>query len=408
MTCWHTTTPARIGSLCSGYEGLAMGLQAVIGGQVVWQADNDPHATRILAERFPDVPNLGDITTVDWTRVAPVDWVCAGYPCQPFSHAGLRKGTADERHLWPHVAAAIRALRPQHVLLENVAGHVTLGFDVVLADLAALGFDAWWGVVRASDAGAPHGRARLFVVASDTSGERHGSRQDGRGLGCLDGADEGEARQRERSRAVAGDRSATTPADPGGGSLAGAGATGNGLSVTAEHRALTPADPNIAGSQRPQSAERYDLSARSAPPDAERSGRHGWPLEPQRDAQVGTAAAGSRENAPADPHDSTHDRQWPRAQSRSRIEKVAWGVYEPAVRRWEHALGWPAPSPTEPGRSGRRLSPRFVEWMMGLPDGWVTGIDIPRNAQLRVLGNGCVPQQVALAVRTLLPMAVAA
>ena len=67
--------------------------------------------------------------------------------------------------------------------------------------------------------------------------------------------------------------------------------------------------------------------------------------------------------------------------------------------RWEQVLGRPAPSPTEPGKDGRpRLSPRFVEWMMGLPDGWVTGVGIPRSAQLKALGNGVVPQQSALAL----------
>lgn len=66
-------------------------------------------------------------------------------------------------------------------------------------------------------------------------------------------------------------------------------------------------------------------------------------------------------------------------------------------------LGRPAPRPTEPGKTAERLSPRFVEWMMGLPEGWVTDVPgLSRNAQLRILGNGCVPQQVELALRLLL------
>jgi len=84
---------------------------------------------------------------------------------------------------------------------------------------------------------------------------------------------------------------------------------------------------------------------------------------------------------------------------------VAWGPYEAAIRRWELTLGRPAPSPVEPGRGGRpRLAPRFVEWLMGLADGHVTGPDLalPRTAQLRILGNGVVPQQAAHAVRLLL------
>lgn len=76
-----------------------------------------------------------------------------------------------------------------------------------------------------------------------------------------------------------------------------------------------------------------------------------------------------------------------------------FGPYAAAIHRWEQVLGRPAPSPTEPGKDGRpRLSPAFVEWMMGLPDGWVTGVGIPRSAQLKALGNGVVPQQSALAL----------
>jgi DNA (cytosine-5)-methyltransferase 1 len=86
-----------------------------------------------------------------------------------------------------------------------------------------------------------------------------------------------------------------------------------------------------------------------------------------------------------------------------------WGEYEPAIRRWEHVLGCPAPPPAEPGPAGRpRLSAAFAEWMMGIP-GLVTGVPgIPRTGQLRVIGNGVVPQQAAAALRLLIAAAVAA
>jgi DNA (cytosine-5)-methyltransferase 1 len=85
-----------------------------------------------------------------------------------------------------------------------------------------------------------------------------------------------------------------------------------------------------------------------------------------------------------------------------RGDAPAWGVYGPAIERWQRILGRPAPAPTEPGRTGPRLSPRLVEWLQGLPDGWVTGVPgLSRNAQLRLLGNGVVPQQGALALRML-------
>lgn len=160
----------RIGSLCSGYEGLGAAVQAVLGGELAWVADVDPDASRLLAHRFPGVPNLGDVKAVDWPSLGDVDVLCGGYPCQPFSQAGRRLGAEDERHLWPYIARAIGALRPPLVVLENVHGHLTLGFDQVLADLAGLGYDAEWTVVTASAAGACHRRARLFVLAFPATG----------------------------------------------------------------------------------------------------------------------------------------------------------------------------------------------------------------------------------------------
>lgn len=154
----------NIGSLCTGYGGLDMALD----GDTVWVSDIDKHAAKLLAHRFPTVPNLGDLTAVDWEAVEPVDIITAGYPCQPFSHAGKREGQNDERHIWPHIANAIRVLRPGYVFLENVAGHLSLGLGDVLADLAKAGYDTEWVCVRASDVGAPHRRERLFILATDT------------------------------------------------------------------------------------------------------------------------------------------------------------------------------------------------------------------------------------------------
>ncbi|QZZ32605.1 DNA cytosine methyltransferase [Streptomyces sp. ST1015] len=162
-----------------------MAVQQVFGGTVAWVSDNDPGAARILTHHHPSVPNLGDLTAVDWSGVEPVDIVCGGYPWQPFSLAGDLKGTDDARHLWPHIARALRVLRPRYAVFENVANHLRLGFDTVLADLADLGFDAEWAVVRADEVGAPHKRRRLFVLATaaDTphvGHERSGSTRGGR------------------------------------------------------------------------------------------------------------------------------------------------------------------------------------------------------------------------------------
>lgn len=141
----------------------------MFGGELVWVADNDPHASKLLAHYHPEIPNLGDITQLDWAAVPPVDVLTAGYPCQPFSQAGLQQGEHDPRHLWPYVKEALIRLRPRYAVLENVPGHLLRGFGEVLADLAEIGFDADWTCLPASAVGAPHRRERLFIIATDTA-----------------------------------------------------------------------------------------------------------------------------------------------------------------------------------------------------------------------------------------------
>ena len=155
-----------VGSLCTGILGAELALDLMgLEPDLRWYSEIDKDACKLLAQRHPDVPNLGDLKLIEWERCEPVDVLTAGYPCQPFSTAGNRKGTDDPRHLWPWIACALRVLRPRFALFENVAAHLGLGFDAVLSDLAALGFDAEWATLRASDVGACHGRNRVFLAA---------------------------------------------------------------------------------------------------------------------------------------------------------------------------------------------------------------------------------------------------
>ena len=162
----------KVGSLFTGYGGLDMAVINTFGGEVAWYSEIDKAACQVLAVDYPGIDNLGDITKVNWSEVPPIDILTGGYPCQPFSSAGNRKGKNDVRHLWPYVALAIDALRPRLCILENVRGHLSLGFGDVLADISRMGYDARWGLVRASDAGAPHGRARIFIVAEPANANR--------------------------------------------------------------------------------------------------------------------------------------------------------------------------------------------------------------------------------------------
>ena len=163
----------RVGSLFSGIGGIDLGLERA-GMSIVWQCEIDAFASAVLAHHWPDVPNHGDVTQLDLAVLQPVDLICGGYPCQPFSYAGSRQGESDERHLWPYFAAAVRVLRPRYALLENVSGHLSLGFGRVLGDLAEVGYDVEWESVPAALVGAPHLRVRVIAVAhvADTDDER--------------------------------------------------------------------------------------------------------------------------------------------------------------------------------------------------------------------------------------------
>jgi DNA (cytosine-5)-methyltransferase 1 len=168
----------RVGSLFSGIGGLDLGLERA-GMEVVWQVEVDEWCRGVLAKHWPNVPQYGDIRELVGDEVEAVDLICGGFPCQPASSVGKRRGTADERWLWPEMARLIRVLRPRLVLMENVPGLFHRGFADVLADLAESGYDAEWDCLPAAAFGAPHLRDRIFIIGTqhprtlaDTSGGR--------------------------------------------------------------------------------------------------------------------------------------------------------------------------------------------------------------------------------------------
>lgn len=363
----------RAGSLFTGYGGLDMAINQVFGSTTAWVVDNAPGPTKVLAHRYPEVPNLLDITAVDWDAVEPVGILGGGFPCQDVSlggkQAGMKPGTRSG--LWSYFAYGISRLRPQYVVIENVRGllsantasdvepcpwcvdHIEPGVRVralgaVLADLADLGYDACWYGVRASDVGAPHSRFRVFILARNT-----------------------EVRGRDGAQSATRGGESTWPA--GGPDFPAADASGNGRQW------------------RPECDEWSDVAERGSETLTDSHGRSGdrgqpEPLgEPQRRASSPGGGAGDR--------------------------RIEWGPYAEAVARWEGVLGRLAPSPTELApRGGQRLSPAFVEWMQGLPAGHVSEVPgLSRNEMLKLLGNGVVPQQAVAALNVLIPaMAVAA
>ena len=154
-----------MGSLFAGIGGFDLAARWM-GWRTAWVSEIDPFACQVLARHFPDAPNHGDITQIDFTTVEPVDVLVGGFPCQDISHAGAQAGIEGERSgLWFEYARAIRELRPRYVVVENVRALVDRGLDRVLGSLADIGYDAEWGCFKAADVGAPHRRDRLWLLA---------------------------------------------------------------------------------------------------------------------------------------------------------------------------------------------------------------------------------------------------
>ncbi|MBT2396663.1 DNA cytosine methyltransferase [Streptomyces sp. ISL-100] len=388
-----------IGSLCSGIGGLDLGAQAALGGRVVWHADTDPRAVQVLSRHWPGVPNHGDIREINWQRVEPVCVLTAGFPCQDLSVVGTRTGLVPGTRsgLWHHIVTAVGTLRLHLVVIENVRGILStragipplrdvepcpkcLGdradhprlraLGVLLADLADLGYDACWTCVRASDVGAPHRRERVFLTAWPATPSPADPVED----------DDGEPRQQRRLPAPGQTQSGRTRPHPG-------------------RRDRAPA-PHPESQRRRQGLTEPALPQRRPHPCLHRSGPHPAGHVCGRGGQTASAYPDLGRRQGRRGHDAEASRRHESA-DRRHSPALWWGDYLPAIRRWEDATGRPAPPPTVPGT--RRLSAEFVEWMMGLPSGWVTAIEgLTRAAQLHLLGNSVVPQQAALALDLLL------
>jgi DNA (cytosine-5)-methyltransferase 1 len=156
------------GSLFSGIGGLDLGLERA-GWVFRWQLESDPFRALVLARHW-NVTRYSDIRAGNFEQVESVDLIAGGFPCQPVSSAGKRQVQGDERWLWPEFARAVRGVRPRFVLIENVAGLLERGFGDVLSDLADCGYDAEWQMLPATIVGAPHIRARVWIVAYSREG----------------------------------------------------------------------------------------------------------------------------------------------------------------------------------------------------------------------------------------------
>jgi len=170
--------------LFSGIGGFSLGL-ARAGFETVAFCEIDPYCRKILKKHWPDVPVFEDIKRLHWdnkneqlfedrgegaqrdfTQVRSIDVICGGFPCQPFSAAGKRRGKNDERHLWPEMFRLIQECNPKWVIGENVPGIINMGIDAVLSDLESSGYETETFIIPACAVNAPHRRDRVWIVAN--------------------------------------------------------------------------------------------------------------------------------------------------------------------------------------------------------------------------------------------------
>lgn len=401
----------KIGSLFSGIGGLDLAVEEFFDAETAWHCEWDEEPSKVLAARWPGVPNYRDVRTVDWGAVEPVDIMCGGFPCQDVSLAGRRAGMKEGTRsgLWSEFANAIDIVRPKVVVIENVRGLLSAdagsnvepcpwcmgdgadeyhlrALDAVVADLSDLGFDAEWTGLRAADVGAPHGRFRFFLLAyaRDFRYERPWPSRD-RGPRPADGGRRADAPLTLLPTPVA-QPSGNTPEEhlrkkPGREVVTHlAILVENGLLETGGRLLPTPRAARGAsgtetmyrlGAERDDTGDRQGNVILLPTPMVGSS-------NPAAHGQISGDFRKKMDNAVAN-----------------------WGDYEPAVRLWE-SLTRPAPAPTLPdGKNGNhRLAAVFPEWMMGYPAGWVTDI-LRRNPAIKACGNGVVPQQAFAALSVL-------
>lgn len=370
------------GSICTGYDGIGQGL-ALAGLNLShrFTAEIEPTVSRVLEIEHPDVENIGDIKSVDWSGVPPVGIFSSGDPCQSISIAGRKEGRNDPRFLWPWVRDGYRALNPPVIFLENVANMVSHDGGRAMAErfehLRQDGYAVRWTVIGACAVGAPHHRHRWYAVARYVG---QGAPEAVRvGTKALCGA------PRNSGRTLLASPKATDYNGPGTKRMESGKAPWHDLPT---HVALLPTPNAREGDARGFPSREHALKREADP-------QRSLNLEDAL-AMLPTPRATDGVNGGPNQRGSSGDLAMPSA-----CQPQHWGKYAGAVALWEQITGNPAPHPTVPGPNGGvRLNPALSEWMMGLRPGLLTE-RMGRNDALRAAGNGVVPLQAAAAWRLL-------
>ena len=354
-------------SFCTGYGGLELGLRrAGVDLRVICNVEIEAFVQANLVAkteegRMDNAPIWSDIKTFPASIFrGKVCGIIGGYPCQPFSSAGKRKGEEDPRHLWPYIRSHVRTIRPLWCFFENVQGHATMGLWRVLSDLEEEGYETTWGIFSAEEVGAPHQRKRVFILAQlpDTRSPHGGEVQ------FAEGRAEENAKEQESDR---------------NGDQRGADQLGNPASERPRGGSA-----NCEGEQSEVLGERLESDGELANPAS------GQPGESQ--------ARNGRE----DTGGGSEETRWP---ARSGEEQYEWE--EPRVVADSRLLGQKEQKQQATGveqHSDReQIKSETQSELGGTTDGTRSGVDAIANRvdRLRLLGNGVVPQTAELAWRTL-------
>ena len=389
----HTGQQTYI-SLYSGGGGLDLGFRLANPDAVpLLYVERELSAAALMVDHIKaglldEAPVWSDTGTLDCRPfVGKVDWIIGGFPCQPFSYAGNRRGADDERWLWEHIRRLASEIRPRYLFLENTPGLlVRSGIGTVLGELSEIGYDAEWVSVRASAVGAPHRRERVFILAhkqlgnAEHDGLSASEEPRGTGQGVLDGQEGQDSSEQpeisgERSRGAS--RAAHSDNRLGDRQIEEVRA-GRSPSVNGSERVAHPIDSGISasgnGDQR-EGSKRTEGREDRPQPEPRRSGKHMGNAQKQRVEGNRTTGVSLSQTSVRSSLSGCSIRKFPPAPHDSEA--------------WEEVL-----------RERPDLAPATVELeVRGMANGMARGLD--RTAQLRLLGNGVVPQQAALAFQIL-------
>ena len=389
------TRTTNVLSICSGYGGIELGLRSVINSVTVCYLENEASACAILASRIrdgslDDAPIWTDIRTFDpepWRGL--VSLVAGGFPCQPFSFAGKRLQSADERNLWPDVARIIDGVKPDRVFLENVTGILRYYHERIRPDLRAMGYSVAEGLFTAEETGAPHRRQRLFILA-------HAGVDDSEHNG-LAGPEEPRGVGLRTRHGTTGEVKPEQPTRSGGGT--------GGDNELAHAECVRSVQSESQGQSRCGEA----ILARSGS-ELAHSEHEGSPRPRSRDESciaqrssfyTTTETSGS-ELAHAGVEGLEGIRPTRKAEYQERPEDVP--LYPPGPSDqdgWAWLLDrWPELAPTVCKESPLQPEVSQIKCQFcGSPDGPTQ--ELPTEVLLRAIGNGVVPAVAALAFRTL-------